>query len=569
MSFKPGRRDKTEEIVDSVRAVGRRYAYAHSYRQYEVRDRPYGYNRSAFGYLENAVRMPLPAAEPSLLAVDGIWNGQVGSQGPRDAGASFALRLSTLLRFNLGVITADFSDPSGACTLHRAVPSPGQLYASEICVHLPHETQLSQGTYHYDVPRHELALISDGCSSEARLERALGIDIFSTEAVLIVGSVLWRLVQKYTNVSYRLAALEAGHLVGNLMLTASALGWHSRVHYLFNDDLLEEHLGLPERSASVMAVVSLHADGPPATKGRLGPNDEARRGSAPHLRMPNRAVWQLHPEGGERMPRSAEVESMEAASRVKVEPGTFVDPFGWNPMPDLPEGDTVHLGPSARPERNLLDALRARNSGGSLSPYGLSTAPFVVPEAWLSFVLRHCGHGYANDIDAEHSGFLNRVSLVVVPNRVEGLSQGAYQWVPDLGVLKHLASAPIPDRLLKYERTINASALGVVWAIFANYEPVIQRFGARGYRIINLEAGLLAQRLCLLSAAVGLFARPFCAFNEQRLDRWLGLENLSHMPIYLALSGLNGASRLRFAVDLEDEGRLRPRSRPISRIDDL
>ena len=61
---------------------------------------------------------------------------------------------------------------------------------------------------------------------------------------------------------------------------------------------------------------------------------------------------------------------------------------------------------------------------------------------------------------------------------------------------------------------------------------------------VHLEAGLVGQRICLLAAGARVFARPFCAFDERVLDRWLGLTWTGLTTGYLVLQGVDRMPRL-------------------------
>lgn len=532
-------------MLDEGSRTGRAYAYSHSYRDPKDRE-PSSTSEWIYGfsYLEDATRVPLPPATPSLLADSGIENAfDTSGCGRRPTSTPYVSRLATLLHLNVGLLKADLRDPRGFLSLHRAVPTPGSLGSSELFVYVPVGVEIPEGLYHYDILRHELALVRS-CNVKLCLEQALARPLDDPEAVLIVGSVFWRLGQKYTNFSYRVASLEAGHLIGNVLLTGAALGWHGTVHYLFDDDLVEKCLGLPHLSAGIMAMLPLYGSGTP---NRVRPPSLERRapGFAPE---PIRGKWRLYPRENEEAPRSVGVEEIEKASRKRrLPPPSSLDTGDQDSVSRWTVREAITLPMSHTPQVNLLEAIQGRNSGSGLKG-GISPMPAHVPFSLLTRVLRHAARGYANDVDAATPTTLRRVRLVVAPNRVQGLEPGAYYYRAGRRTLHQITARPFPARALYYKDTINGSALSIVWGVLANYDTAFTSLGDRGYRIVNMEAGILAQRICLLSAAGNLFARPFCGFDETNLDSWLGLGRSSEMPIYLVLSGYNRAPGFRFSL---------------------
>jgi SagB-type dehydrogenase family enzyme len=105
----------------------------------------------------------------------------------------------------------------------RPVPSGGALYPLELYVLSFAVTGLERGVYHYDPFRARLALLDDAglaAAREAFVDAAL---LETASAVLVATAMFWRSRCKYGPRGYRFALLEAGHLVQNALLAATAL----------------------------------------------------------------------------------------------------------------------------------------------------------------------------------------------------------------------------------------------------------------------------------------------------------------------------------------------------------
>jgi SagB-type dehydrogenase family enzyme len=74
----------------------------------------------------------------------------------------------------------------------------------------------------------------------------------------IVLSARWdRPIAKYGERSYRIVALDAGHLAQNILLVATALGVAGCPIAGFHDDALAAELGLDPREESPLYVITL------------------------------------------------------------------------------------------------------------------------------------------------------------------------------------------------------------------------------------------------------------------------------------------------------------------------
>jgi len=139
----------------------------------------------------------------------------------------------------------------------RPVPSGGALYPLELYA-LPLAVRgLPRSTFHYHPFRHRLEALRP--IAEADVSAAL-VDPSLAErsaVLLVVTAMVWRARFKYGLRGYRFALLEAGHLVQNVVLAATALGlpalplggWYDRrLDALVGADGLDE--------ASVYAVAA-------------------------------------------------------------------------------------------------------------------------------------------------------------------------------------------------------------------------------------------------------------------------------------------------------------------------
>src|SRR5438128_32520 len=72
--------------------------------------------------------------------------------------------------------------------------------------------------------------------------------------------------------------------------------------------------------------------------------------------------------------------------------------------------------------------------------------------------------------------------------------------------------------------------------LVGDYVRVEAKYGARGLRFLLVEAGHLAQNLCLLASSLALCALPLGGFFEREVARHLALP-ASDEVLYLLLCG--------------------------------
>ncbi len=139
----------------------------------------------------------------------------------------------------------------------RPVPSGGALYPLEVYVAALDIDRLATGVYHYDPFRHRLARLRplERCELAAAVVDPAVVE--HAGAVVVVSSVFWRTRFKYGLRGYRFALLEAGHLVQNALLAATAYGIDAVPLGGFYDrriDALAGLDGLDEASLYVLAL---------------------------------------------------------------------------------------------------------------------------------------------------------------------------------------------------------------------------------------------------------------------------------------------------------------------------
>ncbi len=105
----------------------------------------------------------------------------------------------------------------------RTVPSGGALYPLEVYTVALAVESLDTATYHYDPFRHRLERIGPGLRADVGAALVDPTLAEHAAALFVVTAMFWRSRFKYGVRGYRFALLEAGHVVQNAVLAATAL----------------------------------------------------------------------------------------------------------------------------------------------------------------------------------------------------------------------------------------------------------------------------------------------------------------------------------------------------------
>jgi len=137
------------------------------------------------------------------------------------------------------------------------------------------------------------------------------------------------------------------------------------------------------------------------------------------------------------------------------------------------------------------------------------------------------------------AGSRHPFETVLLVNKVEGVTPGLYQYIASghqLSLLDASAScnADLTEACLKQSH-VRTSAVTFAWAAIAT--RTIWRYSQRGYRYIHLDAGHVCQNLYLLAEAIGCGVCAIAAFDDDAVNRVIGLDGEEQFVVYLASVG--------------------------------
>ena len=141
----------------------------------------------------------------------------------------------------------------------RTVPSAGARHAFETYLLANRVEGLPAGLYRFMAIEHALVEVDLAPGLVNRLEKAcLGQKMISTcAAVFVWAAVVERMTWRYIERGYRYLHLDAGHVCQNLYLAGEALGCGTCAIGAYDDDEVNELLGLDGKEMLVVYLATL------------------------------------------------------------------------------------------------------------------------------------------------------------------------------------------------------------------------------------------------------------------------------------------------------------------------
>jgi len=426
--------------------------------------------------------LPLPT-EVASLAVPTLE--AVAATGPTASSAQgFDLTtLAGLLFYSVGRIRRRAFAGAGEVTF-RAAASAGGLYPIEVYVVCGDLPGLAAGVYHFSPADFALRCLRQGDYRGVLAQAAGDLPGAVAPGTLVFSAVFWRSAWKYRVRSYRYCFWDNGTIVANLLAAATAAGLPARVLMGFVDAQVNHLLGLDGHHEASTCLVPL---GQPVDLPSLAKTDQV-----PPLSL----EIEISSRGEIDYPEITRLHTDSALT-------TPEEVVAWRGV--YTHGPAPSSGP-CYPLRPLELALATPLALGDVIRQRGSTRRFArepMSFSQLSALLAHTTTGVPADFLGPGGPSLLDIYLIV--NAVTDLPSGSYVFVPQEQALHLLSAGDCREEAghLCFEQALGADASVVVF-FMADLQSVLQRFGNRGYRIVQLEAGILGGKMYLCAGALGL-----------------------------------------------------------------
>jgi len=435
---------------------------------------------------------------------------------PANANAVPDLEAVAQLLYLSAGITRKRSYPGGELYF-RAAACTGALYEVELYLVCGDLINLEAGVYHFAPAEFGLRKLRAGDFRHVLVD-ATGNEpaIAHAPLTIICTCTYWRNAWKYQARTYRHFGWDNGTLLANLLAVATALGLAARVVCGFVDASVNRLLDVDPQREVAFSLVAL--------------------GHAPALLAPSPAKnFPLHLETVPLSAREVDYPLMrEMQTASSLDSANEVEAWrGHTPMSDFPPpaGQFVQLQPLSDAEipRDPIEQVIQRR--GSTRKF--SRSPITLPQ--LSTILDRATRGVPADFLEPPAAQLSGLHLIV--NAVEGLPSGAYVFHRSRGVLECLKQGDFraDAGYLGLQQALPADAAVDIFFL-ADLRPILQRFGNRGYRAAQLEAGILGGKLYLAAYAQRLGATGLTFFDDD-VTRFFSPHAAGKSAIFLVALG--------------------------------
>jgi SagB-type dehydrogenase family enzyme len=431
----------------------------------------------------------LSSGMPALSAASAFNPPSEMSVGPS---ISTAL-LASLLYFSAG-ITKRKQYPGGEI-LFRAAACTGALFHIELYLVCGDLSELKAGVYHFAPGDFALRCLRQGDYRQV-LGQATGGEpaVAAAPLTVVCTGTYWRNAWKYRARTYRHCFWDTGTIVANLLALSAAHALPAKVVTGFIDEVVSRLLGLDPAREVALTLVAL-GQAPQAQPGPPPPLEPLQLDTIP---LSNKEVD--YPA----------VRAMHAASSLSQE-GEVATWRGQTPQHDWPAttGELIPLRPlrdADAPTETIEQVILRRGSSRRFARVPISFAQLS------TLLLRATGGIPADFLDAP-GAMLNDLYLIV--NAVDDLPSGAYVFRRDHQALELLRRGAFRREAgyLGLMQEIPADASVDVFFL-ADLRAALERFGNRGYRAAQLEAGIIGGKLYLAAYAQRLGASGLTFFDD-------------------------------------------------------
>ena len=402
--------------------------------------------------------------------------------------------LARLLYFSAG-ITKQRAYPGGEIYF-RAAACTGALYEIELYVVSSDLPGLDAGVYHFGPADVSLRLLRKG-DFRGNLAQATAMEpaVAHAPATIICTGTYWRNAWKYQARTYRHFGWDNGTLLANMLAVSAASELPAEIVLGFVDAEVNRLLDLDMRREVSLCLVPIGCTSEtslPAPREAPALGLETIPLSQHEVEYP--AMFEMHD--------ASSLESVEEVNQWRAKP------------PVLPSsahsGQAVRLWPlpeEDQPKDTTEQVILRRGSTRTFD----RTASIAL--AQLSTILDCATRGLPADFLEPTGAQLNELYLIV--HSVQGLKPGAYFFGREQIAVELLKEGEFRAAAhhLGLEQELPADACVDIFFL-ADLEQILERYGNRGYRAVQLEAGAIGGRIYLAAYAQRLGATGLTFFDD-------------------------------------------------------
>lgn len=400
-----------------------------------------------------------------------------------------------LSSFNWLTKNQEFSQVNSISFFRRSVASGGGLYPGELYIYIKGLENLKNGIYYMDVSGPRLVLIREGdfgniISDSISEDKDNNIYIFIT-------SFYWKNFLKYINFSYRLQGLDIGAIISQTYIISKMFGYKSKVNYLFNDNKINNLLGIDINEETSYAVISL------------------RKNQFLHENINKESCGNIHSDLIEHSynPPNHLYKNISYLNQLIAK-----DSINFKINKTTFEGSKIEVC-EENLENKVYDVLLASRERVSPGEKFISTPlDLKVLQRVLNISLQE----YL-EVDIAINKYLISTSIDVYfyANKINGLEQGYYYYNQKEKNYELLKPGDygydFQNNLTR--KNFNLLELPLIVHIAGDLNEFVNDMGYRGYRTLQMEVGRVMHQIQLNAAGEKLGSHPMLSFNAKKLEQ--------------------------------------------------
>ena len=406
--------------------------------------------------------------------------------------------LARIFYFSAGITKERAS--SGGEIYFRAAACTGALYEIELYLVTGNLSNLDAGVYHFNPADVSLRLLRKG-DFRGNLSQAAAMEpaVAHAPATVICTGTYWRNAWKYQARTYRHFGWDNGTLLANMLAVSAGSGLPAEIVLGFVDTEVNQLLDLDTRREVSLCLVPIGrtSESPlPATREAPALGLETIPLSRREVEYP--AMLEMHDASS----LESEEELLQWRGNQPILSSSAVA-GGAVPLQSLPE--------EKKPKDTVEQVILRRGSTRTFD----KTASITL--AQFSTILDYATRGLPADFVKPPGAQLNDLYLIV--HAVEGLKPGAYFFRRDSSTVELLNEGKFRAEAHYFglEQDLPADACVDIFFL-ADLEPILERYGNRGYRAVQLEAGAIGGRMYLAAYAQRLGATGLTFFDDDVIE---------------------------------------------------
>jgi SagB-type dehydrogenase family enzyme len=404
-----------------------------------------------------------------------------------DPAALDARVLARLLFFSAGVTRVSRSSDGDESSWFRAAMSAGNLHPVEVYVVCRALGEVPAGVHHFAPLEVGLTMLREGDHRGVLAAATAAPEVAAAPCSLVLTGIPFRTGWKYGERGYRHLFWDAGTMLGNLLALAEASGLWVRVYVGFVDRTVGELVGADGIQELPLAVATFGPGGrDPTAAADPGPVAALTVSTvpiAPHpIHFP--LVQQAHDDGGLANPEAVRAWRAAAASLGRPTPDEL----------DVPSDASAEPLEDVILRRGSTRLMRRDTVPTDLLTWGVGVSSRPVP----------C------DFTGEGATLVDHFLAV---HAVDDIEPGLYRWRNGLLEQRRVGEYRDMTTQLCLDQPLGGDAAFSAFHC-CDLDAVLATLGSRGYRTVQLEAGIAAERLALAAFTLGYGATGLTFYDQ-------------------------------------------------------